>query len=121
MMRLEIMFLASLCVATAQADGLRDPMQPPRPVIAVGRGAVATEAVPTVTAVFSSPTSRNAIFNDHLVKAGDTTGAYVIEAVLDDGVRYRHGGTVHEAHLPRVNASFKKAAHPSPRAASGAE
>lgn len=121
MKRLTPMLLALLSVSNAQADGLRDPMQPPRPVVATGRGAAAVDAGPTVTAVFSSPTSRNAIFNDRLVKAGDTAGAYVIEAVLDDGVRYRRGASVHEAHLPRVNASFKKAARPTPRAASGAE
>lgn len=121
MKHVTLLILTALVAGAAQADGLRDPMQPPRPVAAAGRGAPAAEAGPTVTAVFSSPTSRNAIFNDRLVKAGDTAGAYVIEAVLDDGVRYRRGGSVHEAHLPRVNASFKKAAQAAPRAASGAE
>ena len=121
MKRLTLVILTLLTAGAARADGLRDPMQPPRPAVVAGRGAAAVEAGPTVTAVFSSSTGRNAIFNDRLVKAGDTAGAYVIEAVLDDGVRYRRGGSVHEAHLPRVDASFKKAVHPIPRAASGAE
>lgn len=105
-------------LASAQADPLRDPTRPPQ---AGGTHAKALEAVPVLTAVFSEGERHSAIVNGRLVKAGDSVGAYLIEDVLADGVRYRHAGTVRDLHLPHAADSVKKPALAPARGAIGGQ
>jgi hypothetical protein len=97
--------LAVSAFASAQADPLRDPTRPPQ---APGARATVHEAPPVLSAVFTAGERRSVIFNGHLVRAGDAVGAYAIEDVLDDGVRYRHAGAVHELYLPHPANTIKK-------------
>lgn len=108
----------ALFAFVARADGLPDPMRPP---VAAGRSAEPRESTPVLTAVLKFDGERSAIFNGHLVHGGTSVGAYTIEAVLEDGVRYRHGGQVQELRLPHLVTSIKKPAADTPRAASGAK
>jgi MSHA biogenesis protein MshK len=110
--------LAICMTAAAHADALRDPTRPPHPA---GAHAGAQEAAPALTAVFLAGDRRTAIFNGRLVRAGDRVGSYTIEAVLDSGVRYRHGGTVHELLLPHPADTVKKPAAAPARGASGGQ
>ena len=105
-------------LATAHADPLRDPTRPP--ARAAAHAGVA-QAGPTLSAVFSSGNRRSAIFNGRLVKAGDAVGAFQIDEVLADGVRYRHGGASHELYLPRTADGVKKPAAVTARVASGGQ
>jgi hypothetical protein len=99
------------------ADQLRDPTRPPRPV--APRAAAA--AGPVLSAVFAAGDSRRAIFNGQLVRAGDHVGGYEIDAVLADGVRYRHAGGIHELHLPRPSDAVKKPTAATSRAVPGGQ
>ena len=105
-------------LATAHADPLRDPTRPPPRVVA---RATTPEAGPVLSAVFSSGDRRSAIFNGRLVKAGDSVGAFRIDEVLADGVRYRHGQTSRELYLPRIADGVKKPAVGTARGASGGQ
>jgi hypothetical protein len=101
---------------TANADGLRDPTRPPT----LQRHAVAPhEPAPTLSAVLNFDGERSAIFNGHLVRSGSTVGGYTIDAVLEDGVRYRHAGLSQELHMSHPASSFKKPAVDVLRASSG--
>jgi hypothetical protein len=114
-----LLSLAVLAVlATAQADPLRDPTRPPQTGATHAKPA---EAAPVLTAVFSEGERHSAIVNGRLVKAGDTVGAYLIEDVLADGVRYRHAGTVRDLHLPHPADSVKKPAAALARGAIGGQ
>jgi hypothetical protein len=115
-MRALLPVLAVFALQTANADPLRDPTRPPQ---APGARAGRQEAPPTLTAVFAAGQRRSAIFNGHLVRAGDAVGAYEIQDVLVDGVRYRHGGAMHDLHLPRPPDSIKKPTTASPRGSEG--
>ena len=110
--------VALLGALAARADGLPDPMRPPA---VAGRAAQEREAAPMLTAVLTFNGARSAIFNGHLVHGGSSVGAYTIEAVLADGVRYRHGGQVQELRLPHLQSSIKKPAADPAHAASGAK
>ena len=57
---------------------------------------------PVLSAVLNFNGVRTAIFNGQLVRSGSSLGAYTIEAVLEDGVRYRHA---------RVDAGFAHGPH----------
>lgn len=105
--------VASAGVASATA--LRDPTR--RPVTAPLRSAAA-EPAPVLSAIMGTPESRIAIFNGHVVRSGGSVGSYAIEAVFEDGVRYRHGGQTHELHLPHT-ATFKKPSLAPPRVSTG--
>jgi hypothetical protein len=110
--------IAILLALAARAGGLADPMRPP---VVVGRAGEAREAAPVLTAVLTFNGERSAIFNGHLVHGGTNVGAYTIEAVLVDGVRYRRGGQVQELRLPRLASPIKKPAAEPAHAASGAK
>ncbi|MBS0375738.1 MAG: hypothetical protein JSR73_14260 [Proteobacteria bacterium] len=111
--------LALLAIAPAgHADQVRDPTRPPR--LSAPRAA-AVAAGPALTAVFAAGDRRRAIFNGQLVRAGDRVGGYEIDAVLADGIRYRHAGAVHELHLPRPSDAVKKPAAATSRAATGGQ
>lgn len=110
--------VAILALAAAQADPLRDPTRPPQ---VAGARAKVEEAVPVLTAVFSAGERHSAIVNGRLVKAGDVVGAYLIEDVLADGVRYRHAGTVRDLHLPHPADPVKKPAAGPARGAIGGQ
>ena len=118
-MRLALLTLLTLgSTLSASADGLRDPTRPP---LAESHGAVPREAAPILTAVMTFKGARSAIFNGHLVHDGTAVGSYTIEAVLEDGVRFRHAGVVQELRLPRPTSTIKKPAAEPDRAASGAQ
>jgi hypothetical protein len=95
--------ICALVVTTAQA-GIRDPMRPPLP--AASRAQVHIEE-PVVTAVFIGSERRAAIVNGQLVHEGDRIGICTIEAVLEDGIRCRHGEGTREFHLPRAGLQVK--------------
>ena len=115
-MRSPLLLLLAWLATPAHADALPDPMRPPRPAAA---RITPAEAAPTLTAVFATGADRRAIVNGRLVRAGDTVDGYAIEDVLDNGVRYRHAGTVRELQLPRAAGSVKKPATATARETSG--
>ena len=115
-MRTLTLLLCLVLPAGVRAEAPRDPTRPPQ-LSAPRAGAVAPG--PVVSAVFAAGTNRRAIFNGRLVRAGDAVGGYEIEAVLADGVRYRHSGATHELHLPRPPDAVKKPAAPAAGAAIG--
>ena len=117
-MRLLLAALALATTAAAAADALRDPTRPPQSATA---RAGTREAAPVLSAVFSAGARHSAIFNGRLVKAGDGVGGYVIDAVLANGVRYRHAGTAHELYLPRAADTVKKPVAAPARQASGGQ
>ena len=102
---------------TANAEGLHDPTRPPLPE----RHAAAAphEPAPTLSAVLNFNGERSAIFNGHLVRKGSAVGGYTIDAVLQDGVRYRHAGLRQELHMSHSASSIKRPAVDALRASSG--
>ena len=88
----------------AMADVLRDPTRPP---LAPPRVSIDREPQPLLSAIMGTNGSRIAIFNGQLVRSGGSVGAYTIEAVFQDGVRYRHAGSTRELRLPRATTPFK--------------
>jgi hypothetical protein len=113
---LVVLVLASL--AEARAEEPRDPMRPPT---AQSRGSrePARETAPVLSAVMTFHGKRTAIFNGRLVHDGSVVGAYTIDSVLEDGVRYRNGRVSHEMHLPHPESPIKKPAAESARSPSG--
>jgi hypothetical protein len=103
---------------TASADGLRDPMRPPLPQ---SHTAAPTEPVPVLTAVLTFNGERTAIFNGCLVRGGSVVGAYTIDSVLEDGVRYRRANQWHELHLAHPASTVKRPAAEPARAPSGVQ
>jgi hypothetical protein len=101
---------------TANADGLRDPTRPPLPQ---SHAAALRESVPVLSAVLTFGGMRTAIFNGQLVRSGSVVGAYTIDSVLEDGVRYRRANQWHELHLVHAATTFKKPAAETLRASSG--
>jgi hypothetical protein len=93
---------------------------PTRPPVVATRAAVAAaaEPAPVLSAIMGAPGARVAIFNGQLVHSGGKVGDYTIEAVFDDGVRYRHGGAAHDLHLHQGSSS-KTSQKPAPAALSG--
>jgi len=99
------------------ADEPRDPTRPP--LVSV-RTPMVHEHAPILSAIIGPPSSRVAIFNGQLVRAGSHSGEFFIEAVLEDGIRYRHAGATRELHLAAGLISMKKpsvAAAPLPAGA----
>ena len=101
---------------TANAEGLRDPTRPP---ILQRHAAAPHERAPALSAVLNFNGERSAIFNGHLVHSGSAVDGYTIDAVLEDGVRYRHAGLRRELHMPHPASSLKKPAADVLRASSG--
>jgi hypothetical protein len=104
--------------AGARGDEPRDPMRPPgresRPA-----GAPAREAAPVLSAVMTFNGRRTAIFNGRLVHDGSVVGAYTIESVLEDGVRFRSAHLSGEMHLAHPESPIKKPAAGPARVSSG--
>lgn len=96
---------ATLVAAGAAAQGLPDPMRPPQSPVRTA--AAPREAAPVLSAVMIFNDKRSAIFNGKLVHEGTAAGAYTIEAVLADGVRYRHLGQTRELHLTHPTNTLK--------------
>jgi hypothetical protein len=115
-MRALLPLLTIFALQAAHGDPLRDPTRPPQ---APGARASREQAPPALTAVFSSGQRRSAIFNGHVVRAGDAVGAYEIQDVLVDGVRYRHAGAMRDLHLPRPSDAIKKPTTAPPRRSEG--
>lgn len=109
-----IALLGAALPATAQE--LRDPMRPP---VTATRTAAPREPAPVLSAVLNFKGERTAIFNGHLVHGGTALGAYTIEAVLVDGVRYRHAGLTQELHMAPPVSTIKRPAADPARAPSG--
>jgi hypothetical protein len=103
---------------TAGGQAMRDPTRPPLTEI---RTTVAKEAPPVLSAVLNFNGERKAIFNGHLVRSGSTLGAYTIEAVLEDGVRYRHAGMTQILHMAHTVPTLKQSAATVARAPSGVQ
>jgi len=99
----------------AAADALRDPTRPPATVHSEG---ASVERAPVLSAILGPKSDRTAIFNGKVVRSGQSVGAYAIEAVFDDGVRYRRAGVSRELHLPH-SEGFKKPATAAARAPMG--
>lgn len=102
----------------ALAGEPRDPTRPPQ---AAAHGSAPRESAPVLSAVMAFNGQRSAIFNGQLVHGGAVVGSYTIEAVLEDGVRYRHEGLVQELHLPRLVTTFKKPAARTEHGAGGVQ
>lgn len=91
--------LPILILAGRAASGdLKDPTQPPAPPPPPAAHGTEHVSLPKVSAIFFSGVRRIAIFNEQPVHAGDTVGAYTIDEVTVDGVRYTSGG--HSAFAP---------------------
>jgi len=104
--------------AGARADEPRDPMRPPTRQ-SHPAGAPAREAAPVLSAVMTFKGRRTAIFNGRLVHDGSVVGAYTIESVLEDGVRYTSAHQSGEMHLPHPESPIKKPAAEPARVPSG--
>jgi len=104
--------------ATSAAAEIRDPTRPPS--AAARTGEAVREPAPVLSAVMSFNGKRKAIFNGHVVTDGSVLGGYIIDAVLEDGVRYRHANVTHELHLAHPTTIKKPAAEP-PRTPSGVQ
>ena len=102
----------------ARADEPRDPMRPPTRE-SRSAGLTAREAAPVLSAVMTFNGKRTAIFNGRLVHDGSVVGAYTIDSVLEDGVRYRSAHLTGEAHLPHPESPIKKPAAEPARTPSG--
>ena len=89
----------------AEPPGLRDPMRPPQP--AAQAGAAAARHVPQpprVSGLFRSGERRVAVVDGKAVRVGDQVSGARIEAILDDGIRYRRGAEVGVARIARTGA-----------------
>lgn len=118
-MKLAGLIVCALILAHPAAAGdLRDPTRPPS---AGGHAAAPRELAPTLSAVMIFRGERSAILNGQLVHSGAQVGSYLVEAVLEDGVRVRHQGLVEELRLPRPVSTFKKPATGTPPGASGVQ
>ncbi len=104
--------------AGARADEPRDPMRPPARE-SRSAGGPAREAAPILSAVMTFKGRRTAIFNGRLVHDGSVVGAYTIDSVLEDGVRFRSAHLSGEMHLPHPESPIKKPAAEPARASSG--
>jgi hypothetical protein len=103
---------------TAGADVVRDPTRPP---LAPRRSdAPAREPAPVLSAVLNFNGERTAIFNGRLVRSGSVVGAYTIDSVLEDGVRYHRANQRLELHLAHTASTLKKPAIEAEPAPSGA-
>jgi hypothetical protein len=116
-MRSLVLTLAVIFVPPASADELRDPTRPP---VAAHHESAPSEPPPVLSAVMGSGPDRVAIFNGRVVRSGGSVGAYLIQTVFEDGVRYRHAGVIHELYLPRA-ATFKKPSTAAARSPAGAQ
>ncbi|MDE2251210.1 MAG: hypothetical protein KGL25_07370 [Gammaproteobacteria bacterium] len=108
--------LLSNTATMALAGELRDPTRPP------AHAAAGARAEPTLvlSAVYSGANGhRCAIVDGEIVHDGSAVGPFRIEAVLADGVRYRHAGRVLELHLPRGLDMIKKPTAQPARPTSG--
>jgi hypothetical protein len=115
-----LLLLGGLGLASAASgEELRDPMRPP--LAEVRSAASVQEAAPVLSAVLNFNGQRMAIFNGHLVRSGSSLGAFTIEAVLEDGVRYRHAGLTQVLHMAHTVPTLKQPAALVARAPSGVQ
>ena len=98
------MFGLPLCANGAE---LKDPTRQPvasSPVASTPAKAAGEHKLPPrVSAIFLSSSRRIAIFNAQPVQAGDSVGAYHIDEIVAQGVRYTNSG--HSAFAPLAVAS----------------
>ena len=105
--------------SSAAGDDLRDPTRPP--LAETRTSQTVAEAAPVLSAVLNFNGVRTAIFNGQLVRSGSSLGAYTIEAVLEDGVRYRHAGLTQVLHMAHTVPTLKQPAAKLARAPSGVQ
>ena len=117
MNRLLLLAALGFCLP-AHADGLRDPTRPPLPQSHI---AALREPEPVLSAVLTFGGERTAIFNGQLVRGGSVVGAYTIDSVLEDGVKYRRANQWHELHLVHAATTIKKPAAETPRVPAGVQ
>ena len=111
-----LLLLALLALpAPGKADALRDPTRPPA---TIRSDAKPVESEPVLSAVLGSKWDRIAIFNGKPVRSGESAGPYEIEAVFEDGVRYRRGGVSRELYLHH-SEGFKRPSTAAARAPVG--
>jgi hypothetical protein len=91
-------------VGTVQAAQLADPTRP-----SATAAPAQTEGAMHVQAIIVRATSRVAIVDGHLVRAGDRIGNVLIEAVTPEGVRYARGGHSAFARLSTVAVTVRHA------------
>jgi hypothetical protein len=97
--RAPLILLLVACAPSAESVDLKDPTK--RPVVVQAPAAAAVHAAPAgpvVSAIFYSGTRQVAVFNDQPVQVGDRVGAFRIEEITANGVRYSAGG--HSAFAP---------------------
>ena len=93
----------------ASAADLVDPTRPPLAARkATSSTAPAPAEGPRVTAIIQTGDRRIAVFHGQVVKAGDRVGDMFIESVSAEGVRYRRGGRVEFARLPKQAAVVRR-------------
>jgi len=92
-----VLILAGVLSLRAAAGDLKDPTRPPI-LEAPIKHADEHKLLPHVSAIFSSSSRLIAIFDDQPVRAGDHVGAYRIDEVTAQGVRYSSSG--HSAFAP---------------------
>lgn len=105
-------------LAATVADGFRDPTRPP---LALSHQSIAHEPPPVLSAIMGANGSRIAIFNGQLVRSGGSVGSFAIEAVFEDGVRYRHAGLTRDLRLLQPTTTFKRPSIAPARLSSGVE
>jgi hypothetical protein len=95
-MRAAPLLLILCCGWPAHGADLKDPTKPPA---AAAPSAIRSAPVlPVVSAVFISSFRQVAIFNDQPVRVGDHVGAFRIDEINPNGVRYSAAG--HSAFAP---------------------
>ncbi|HEY8539996.1 MAG TPA: hypothetical protein VIL28_14095 [Steroidobacteraceae bacterium] len=101
--------IAALASANSTADDrLVDPTRPPM----FKTPEPTRQSALKLEAVLSSGTTRVAIVNGKLVRAGDRIGAAHITEILAHGIRYTLNGRAHELHLGTYALPVKRpAAH----------
>jgi len=99
MRHLSLLLIGTLGALQAQAGDLKDPTRPPLVVVEGPlKQAAAAPLLPQVSAIFISSTRRVAVVDGQPVRAGDQVGAFHIEEVTAQGVRYSSAG--HSAFAP---------------------
>jgi hypothetical protein len=88
---LAVLLLALGVSPCSIGEELKDPTRPPY-IIAPAKHDDEHKLLPHVTAIFLSSTRRIAIFNAQPVHVGDNVGAYHIDEIAAQGVRYSMSG-----------------------------
>ena len=117
-MKTVITILLLIVSSPTLADPIRDPMRPPM----VSAAATASPtAAPAVSAVFISRARRVAVVYGRVVRAGDRVGDCIVDEVVPDGIRCRHGANLRVTPTAAAAVAFRTPAVQSTVAANGDE